>query len=103
MENLNIGRSGIEVPFLGMGTWAIGGGSWWGDNDDADGPGAKPQKWCGEAAFANVTFFHKSLPSFPAAPREGGVVADWYILLHFRFIPKRAAMQVFCTAALGNL
>ena len=35
MENLNIGRSGIEVPFLGMGTWAIGGGSWWGDNDDA--------------------------------------------------------------------
>ena len=38
----------------------------------ADGPGAKPQKWCGEAAFANVTFFHRSLPSFPAAPREGG-------------------------------
>ena len=35
MENMNIGRSGIEVPFLGMGTWAIGGGSWWGDNDDA--------------------------------------------------------------------
>ena len=35
MENLNIGRSGIEVPFLGIGTWAIGGGSWWGDNDDA--------------------------------------------------------------------
>ena len=30
MENLNIGRSGIEVPFLGMGTWAIGGGSWQG-------------------------------------------------------------------------
>ena len=35
MEKLNIGRSDIEVPFLGMGTWAIGGGSWWGDNDDA--------------------------------------------------------------------
>ncbi len=36
MENLNIGRSGIEVPFLGMGTWAIGGGSLvGGDNDDA--------------------------------------------------------------------
>ncbi len=29
-----IGKSGIKVPFLGMGTWAIGGGSWWGDNDD---------------------------------------------------------------------
>ncbi len=31
---LPIGRSGISVPFLGMGTWAIGGGTWWGDNDD---------------------------------------------------------------------
>ncbi|MDO4280678.1 MAG: aldo/keto reductase [Peptococcaceae bacterium] len=30
-----IGQSGIAVPFLGLGTWAIGGGSWWGDNDDA--------------------------------------------------------------------
>ena len=28
-------QSGIAVPFLGMGTWAIGGGAWWGDNDDA--------------------------------------------------------------------
>ena len=35
MQNINIGKSGIEVPFLGLGTWAIGGGSWWGDNDDA--------------------------------------------------------------------
>ena len=35
MVNLiEIGKSGIKVPFLGMGTWAIGGGSWWGDNDD---------------------------------------------------------------------
>lgn len=32
---LEIGKSGIKVPFLGLGTWAIGGGSWWGDNDDA--------------------------------------------------------------------
>lgn len=35
MQNINIGKSGIQVPFLGMGTWAIGGGSWWGDNDDS--------------------------------------------------------------------
>ena len=31
MQNINIGKSGIAVPFLGMGTWAIGGGAWWGD------------------------------------------------------------------------
>ena len=35
MEKRNIGKSGLSAPFLGMGTWAIGGGSWWGDNDDA--------------------------------------------------------------------
>ena len=35
MQNINIGKSGIAVPFLGMGTWAIGGGAWWGNNDDA--------------------------------------------------------------------
>ena len=35
MNKINIGKSGLSVPFLGMGTWAIGGGSWWGDNDDA--------------------------------------------------------------------
>lgn len=34
MKNLEIGKSGISVPFLGMGTWAVGGGSWWGENDD---------------------------------------------------------------------
>jgi methylglyoxal reductase len=33
-KNIEIGKSGIFVPFLGLGTWAIGGGSWWGDNDD---------------------------------------------------------------------
>lgn len=33
-DEIEIGKSGIKVPFLGMGTWAIGGGSWWGDNDD---------------------------------------------------------------------
>ena len=35
MEKRNIGKSGLSAPFLGLGTWAIGGGSWWGDNDDA--------------------------------------------------------------------
>ena len=35
MKNLQIGKSGIEVPFLGMGTWAIGGGAWGGANDDS--------------------------------------------------------------------
>ncbi len=34
-SKLEIGKSGIKVPFLGLGTWAIGGGTWWGDNDDA--------------------------------------------------------------------
>ena len=33
-QKIQIGKSGIEVPYLGLGTWAIGGGSWWGDNDD---------------------------------------------------------------------
>lgn len=34
METLQIGKSGLAAPFLGLGTWAIGGGSWWGSNDD---------------------------------------------------------------------
>lgn len=33
-QKIEIGKSGIKVPYLGLGTWAIGGGSWWGDNDD---------------------------------------------------------------------
>ena len=33
---MQVGKSGIEVSRLGLGTWAIGGGSWWGDNDDAE-------------------------------------------------------------------
>ncbi len=28
MEKRNIGKSGLSAPFLGLGTWAIGGGSW---------------------------------------------------------------------------
>lgn len=34
MKTLNIGQSGLLTPYIGMGTWAIGGGTWWGDNDD---------------------------------------------------------------------
>ena len=34
METRQIGRSGIETSALGLGCWAIGGGTWWGDNDD---------------------------------------------------------------------
>lgn len=34
MEVREIGRSGIRCSALGLGCWAIGGGSWWGDNDD---------------------------------------------------------------------
>lgn len=34
METREIGRSGIISSALGLGCWAIGGGTWWGDNDD---------------------------------------------------------------------
>lgn len=34
MESREIGRSGIVTSALGIGCWAIGGGTWWGDNDD---------------------------------------------------------------------
>ena len=34
METREIGRSGIQCSALGLGCWAIGGGAWWGDNDD---------------------------------------------------------------------
>lgn len=35
MQPIEIGHTGIFVPPVGMGTWAIGGGAWWGDQDDA--------------------------------------------------------------------
>lgn len=34
MEKREIGRSGIMASGLALGCWAIGGGEWWGDNDD---------------------------------------------------------------------
>ncbi len=36
MEQREIGTSGILAGGLSMGAWAIGGGTWWGDNDDAE-------------------------------------------------------------------
>lgn len=36
MRKIKIGKSGIEASVLALGTWAIGGGSWWGDNDDRE-------------------------------------------------------------------
>lgn len=34
MKTMEIGKSGIKTAAIGLGTWAIGGGVWWGDNDD---------------------------------------------------------------------
>ena len=34
MQTMKIGHSDIEVSKIALGTWAIGGGSWWGNNDD---------------------------------------------------------------------
>lgn len=34
MINRKLGNSNIEVSALGLGTWAIGGGEWWGDSDE---------------------------------------------------------------------
>lgn len=34
METRQIGRSGLSAGAIGLGCWAIGGGTWWGNNDD---------------------------------------------------------------------
>jgi len=34
MQEREIGQSGIKASVVGLGTWAIGGGPWWGDTDD---------------------------------------------------------------------
>lgn len=36
MEARELGRSGIKVSPIALGTWAIGGGPWWGASDDAE-------------------------------------------------------------------
>lgn len=35
MLQRELGTSGIQASAIAMGAWAIGGGSWWGENDDA--------------------------------------------------------------------
>ncbi|MGL6174182.1 MAG: aldo/keto reductase [Cellulosilyticaceae bacterium] len=35
MRYQEIGKSGLKASVVSLGTWAIGGGSWWGENDDA--------------------------------------------------------------------
>lgn len=36
MQYTKVGKSDVQVSKVALGTWAIGGGSWWGDNDDAE-------------------------------------------------------------------
>lgn len=36
MRYMKIGKSNIEASVVALGTWAIGGGSWWGENDDKE-------------------------------------------------------------------
>ena len=36
MEFRELGRSGICVSSVALGTWAVGGGPWWGPSDDAE-------------------------------------------------------------------
>ena len=36
MEFRTIGNSGISASVVGLGTWTIGGGTWWGETDDQE-------------------------------------------------------------------
>lgn len=36
MQYMKIGKTDIEVSKVSLGAWAIGGGSWWGTNDDEE-------------------------------------------------------------------
>lgn len=36
MKYMELGKSGLKASTVALGTWAIGGGSWWGNNDDQE-------------------------------------------------------------------
>ena len=36
MQMRDIGKSGIKASAIGLGTWAIGGGPWWGKTEDKE-------------------------------------------------------------------
>jgi methylglyoxal reductase len=36
MRLRQLGKTNIKASVIGLGTWAIGGGSWWGETDDAE-------------------------------------------------------------------
>lgn len=36
MKYMKVGKTDLEVSKVALGTWAIGGGSWWGNNDDQE-------------------------------------------------------------------
>ena len=36
MKYMTVGKSDLKVSTVALGTWAIGGGSWWGNNDDQE-------------------------------------------------------------------
>lgn len=36
MKYMQIGKSDLQASTVALGTWAIGGGSWWGNNDEAE-------------------------------------------------------------------
>lgn len=36
MKTRKIGKSDLDAAILSLGTWAVGGGSWWGKNDDTE-------------------------------------------------------------------
>ena len=52
MNTIKIGKSDINTPFMAMGTWAIGGGTAWGENDDK-----KPVRTIDEAIDCGITWF----------------------------------------------